>query len=77
LHVAHLWVSEDLRGAGLGAEVLTAIEAAGRARGAGAVWLDTFSFQAAPFYERLGYREFGRLDDFPPGETRHFLWKPL
>jgi hypothetical protein len=42
-----------------------------------AAYLDTFTFQAPKFYQRLGYREFGRLDDFPPGHARIWFWKPL
>ena len=38
---------------------------------------DTLAFQAKPFYEKLGYREFGRLEQYPAGGTKHFLWKPL
>ena len=37
------------------------------------VWLDTFSFQARGFYEKLGYTLFGTIDDYPPGESRFFL----
>jgi hypothetical protein len=37
----------------------------------------TYGFQAPGFYEKLGYREFGRLDKFPPGFSRLFYWKPL
>ena len=29
------------------------------------------------FYERVGYQEFGRLEEFPLGSARHFLWKSL
>jgi GNAT superfamily N-acetyltransferase len=72
-----LWVSEELRGGGLGAHLLGTAEAAARERGCGAVWLDTFSFQAPDFYKKPGYRQFGQLDDFPPGHAHHFLWKPL
>jgi hypothetical protein len=39
--------------------------------------VDTYGFQAPGFYERMGYAEFGRLEDFPPGSARHFLWKSL
>jgi GNAT superfamily N-acetyltransferase len=77
LFIHYLWVSGELRGGGLGAHLLGTAEAEGRERGCGAVWLDTFSFQAPGFYKRLGYRQFGQLDDFPPGHARHFLWKPL
>jgi hypothetical protein len=41
------------------------------------VWLDSFSFQAPGFYRRLGYAEFGVVEDYPPGHTRHFLKKRL
>lgn len=77
LHVRHLWVADRLRGVGVGTRLVRAVEDGARDRGCGAVWLDTFSFQARPFYLSLGYRDFGELADFPPGDTRHFLWKPL
>jgi GNAT superfamily N-acetyltransferase len=77
LYVHYLWVASELRGTGLGQDILARAEAEARQRGCHAVWLDTFSFQAPGFYEKLGYQEFGRLDDFPPGHSRHFLWKPL
>ena len=46
-------------------------------RGCRAVWLDTFSFQAPGFCRTQRYQEFGRLDDYPAGHTRHFFWKAL
>jgi GNAT superfamily N-acetyltransferase len=77
LFVSHLWVDEALRHHGAGRHVMNAIEGVGRKRGCGAAWLDTFSFQALAFYRAIGYRPFGELHDFPPGHTRHYLWKPL
>jgi GNAT superfamily N-acetyltransferase len=77
LFIDYLWVSDELRGRGLGAQLLGRAEAAARERGCGAAWLDTFSFQAPGFYTKLGYRHFGQLDDFPPGHARYFMWKPL
>lgn len=75
LYVGRLWVADDLRGAGLGSELMSALESAARERGCIGAWLDTFSFQARPFYEHLGYRQFGELCDFPPGHSRHFMAK--
>jgi hypothetical protein len=46
-------------------------------RGCPHAWVDTFSFQARPFYERLGYRVFGVLPDYPTGHERYFLCKAL
>lgn len=77
LHVTTLAVAEEWRGKGIGTRLLRAVEEEGRRRGCANVWLDTFSFQAQPFYERAGYRVFGVLEDFPPGETRYFMTKGL
>jgi GNAT superfamily N-acetyltransferase len=77
LFVELLFVPEALRGRGYGLRLLEAAEHAAVARNCHAVWLDTYDFQAVPFYERLGYREFGRLEDYPREHTRHFLRKDL
>ncbi len=76
LFVRYLWVSEELRGRGVGRDLMVRAEACARERGCHSAWLDTFSFQARGFYEKLGYREFGRLD-YPPAHSRHFLQKQL
>jgi GNAT superfamily N-acetyltransferase len=77
LHISVLWVDEGVRGHGYGVELLAAAEAEARRAGCGRVFLDTFSFQARPFYERNGYEVFGVLEDFPPGHERYFLRKSL
>jgi hypothetical protein len=40
-------------------------------------WLETYSFQARPFYERHGYTVFGVLDNHPIGHQRYFMQKAL
>jgi len=77
LHVRHLWVDASLRRQGHGRRLLATAEAVAAGRGCRAVWLDTFSFQAPDFYLGLGYRPFGRLEDYPPGHARLFVWKPV
>jgi GNAT superfamily N-acetyltransferase len=77
LHVALLWVAADRRHRGLGSKLLGAIESAAAQRGCRAAHLDTFSYQARPFYERHGYVLFATLDDYPPGHQRFFLRKSL
>jgi GNAT superfamily N-acetyltransferase len=77
LFVRYLWVAEEHRGGGYGERLLHEAEDEARSRGCHAIWLDTFSFQAPAFYRRLGFEEFGRLDGYPGGHSRHFLWKPL
>ena len=53
-------------------------EAEARKRGVRNVFLDSFSFQAPKFYAKLGYREYGRLKEFPkPATHRRSLTKAL
>ena len=52
-------------------------EAEALRRGCHAASLDTYSFQARGFYERLGYSVFGIIDDCPPGHSRIYLIKRL
>lgn len=77
LHIALFWVSADRRRQGLGSRVLAAIETAAVERGCSQAHLDTFSYQARPFYERQGYRLFATLENYPPGQQRFFLRKTL
>lgn len=72
-----LWVRADLRGQGWGARLLAGAEAEALRHGSTGIWLDTFSFQARPFYEARGYELFGEIGDHPRGHTRHFLRKRL
>ena len=72
----HLFVlPESLRGQGLGTRIMRMAEEEAVRRNCVGIFLDTFSFQARPFYERLGYQVFGTLEDFPPGHSRYFMRK--
>jgi GNAT superfamily N-acetyltransferase len=77
LEISYLWVREDLRGNGYGTRLLAAIEREGVTRGCGLALLNTFSFQAPAFYEKLGYTVFGVVDDYMAGCTRFYLRKRL
>jgi O-acetyl-ADP-ribose deacetylase (regulator of RNase III)/GNAT superfamily N-acetyltransferase len=77
LHIYFLWVSDEARHQGYGRALLERAEAEARARGCQGVHLDTHDFQAPAFYESLGYRVFGTLEDYPPGHRRYFLRKDL
>jgi GNAT superfamily N-acetyltransferase len=79
---SHLWVDllfvpESMRGTGIGRKLMSEAEAEAMRRGCCAAVLDTFSFQARGFYERLGYSVFGILNDCPPGHYRFYLTKRL
>lgn len=72
-----LWVTELQRGLGHGSRLLSALENGARSRGCIGIYLDTYSFQARPFYERHGYTVFGVLPDLPPGGAKYYLAKRL
>ena len=77
LTIETLFVPEAHRGSGLGSEVMNLAEQEAVRRGCIGVWVDTHSFQAPGFYERLGYSPFGVIEDYPPGHSRLFLQKRL
>jgi len=77
LFVHWLWVAETYRRQGVGSRLLMSAEDAARAKGCQGAYLDTFTFQAPKFYKRHGYREFGRLENFPPGHSRIWFAKRL
>ena len=75
LHVDLLFVPEDLRRTGIGRRIMIDAEEEAIRRGCRGAWLDTYSFQARGFYERLGYAMFGTIENYPPGHSRFFLKK--
>ncbi len=75
LFVELLFIPEEMRRNGLGRKMMATAEEEARARACRGVWLDTFSFQARGFYEKLGYSVFGAIENFPPGHARYFLKK--
>jgi GNAT superfamily N-acetyltransferase len=77
LYVNILFVPEALRGRGLGTTLMRDAEAEARRRGCRGALVDTFSFQARPFYERLGYTVIAAVPDYPPGHACFFLSRRL
>lgn len=77
LQVHAVWLPEELRGSRYGSTLMHEAEQEAVRRGCPRVFLETLSFQALPFYEKLGYSVFSRLPDFPPGGARYALTKSL
>lgn len=70
-------VPEQMRGQGIGERLMRMAEDIAQKKNCIGIWLETFSFQAPGFYRKLGYSEFGRLADYPPGHTRLYYQKTL
>ncbi|BAU11864.1 putative N-acetylmannosamine-6-phosphate epimerase superfamily protein [Leptolyngbya sp. NIES-3755] len=67
LLIEALWVEESLRHQGFGRQLMRVAEQEAKQRGCTEAILDTFSFQAKGFYEKLGYEMFAQVDDYPSG----------
>nr|MBP9781876.1 GNAT family N-acetyltransferase [Candidatus Woesebacteria bacterium] len=77
MEIATLWVDEKARGQGLGQKLMEMAEAEGKKRGATFAYTNTFTWQAPGFYEKIGYQLYGKLDDFPVGNTLSYYRKDL
>jgi hypothetical protein len=56
---------------------MTLLEDEAIRRGCKHAHVDTLSFEARPFYEKLGYELFATLEDYPEGYCKYFLKKRL
>jgi GNAT superfamily N-acetyltransferase len=77
LFIQFFWMEQKLRGKDHGTRLIGAIEDEARKFGATRSYLDTMSFQAPGFYRACGYEEFGSIDGYPEGVTRHWFTKAL
>lgn len=77
LTIELLWLSEPSRGRGIGRTLVARAEAFAVAHGFHHAKVETTSFQARPFYERLGYEVYGVLEEFPPGHHTCYLKKAI
>jgi GNAT superfamily N-acetyltransferase len=76
-YVELLWLSSRARKQGLGRELIAEAERRARRRGSRLMHLNTYSFQAPGFYEKLGFRRFGKMSGSPKGASRYFYVKGL
>jgi GNAT superfamily N-acetyltransferase len=71
------WVAQKARRLSVGSALMAAAEKEARRRKAKLMYLDTFSYQARPFYEKLGYSVFGILKLGRKGLERYWMSKAL
>jgi GNAT superfamily N-acetyltransferase len=77
MYISLLWVDKSLRNLGYGTQLMQLVEAEAIRMGNTYAHVDTYSFEAKPFYEKLGYKLFATLEDYPPEHKKHFLKKRL
>ena len=77
LSIQALTLDESLRGQRHGTRKIELAEEEAVRRGCPRVFLETLSFQALPFYEKMGYVVHSKLEGFPPGGARYALTKLL
>ena len=77
LYISLMWVEESLRNRGYGTKLLEMMENEAVKLGCRHAHVDTYSFEARPFYEKNGYTVFALLENYPEGHSKHFLKKKL
>lgn len=77
LQVQAVWLPDSLRGHKYGTQLMALAESEALRRGCRNVFLETYSFQALPFYKKCGYTVHSCISDFPVGGARYALTKSL
>jgi len=77
LFVSAIFVAQRFRRHGIGRELMRRAEALALEQGCDAIYLDTFDYQAPGFYEKLGFKVFGKLENYPPPHQRFYLVKRI
>ena len=77
LYIRHLWVDKNYRSLGYGKKLISAAESHGHRQNYIGIYIDTFDVNTAHFYERVGFKIYGEIPNFPIGFNRIFLYLPL
>ncbi|WP_444996112.1 GNAT family N-acetyltransferase [Aliikangiella sp. IMCC44359] len=73
--ISVVWVDKKLRNKGVGSLLMQRAEAEAKKRGCVAAQVDTLSFQAPMFYQKLGFKTVGKITGFSEHPERYFLLK--
>ena len=77
LEIEYLFVKEDLRGQGIGSQLLHQAESEAKMRNCRFAFVNTYQFQAPAFYQKQGYKEVFTLKDYPYTGQRYYYQKDL
>ena len=77
MYIDDMWVEEKYRRQGLGSKVFQAVEQVAEEKGCHLIFLETWDFQAKPYYIKHGYSVFSTLRECPAGHKDYGLYKRL
>ena len=77
LEIEYLFVKDDLRGQGIGSQLLQQAESEAKKKNCRYVFVNTYQFQAPAFYQKHDYQEVFTLKDYPCTGQRHYYQKDL
>lgn len=78
VHVAALAVKLSYRNSSIGSSLMNEMEMFCLKKNIRMVTVSTLSYQALGFYQKLEYRIFGQIEDYPfQGTTKYYLLKHL
>ena len=77
LEIEYLFVKEDLRGQGIGSQLLQRAESEAKKKNCRYAFVNTYQFQAPAFYQKYDYKEVFTLKDYPYTGQRHYYQKDL
>lgn len=68
-------VSDSVRGLGVGSELMERVFEHSKSLGCTFALVNTYSFQAAPFYQKVGFKPIFEVPGFTGGHSKIFLRK--
>lgn len=77
LEIEYLFVKEELRGQGIGSQLLQQAESEAKKRNCRFAFVNTYQFQAPDFYQKYGYKEVFTMKEYPYTGQRHYYQKEL
>ena len=77
LEIEYLFVKEDLRGQGIGSQLLQQAESEAKKRNCRFAFVNTYQFQAPAFYQKYGYKKVFTMKDYHYTGQRHYYQKEL
>ena len=74
-HIYMTWVDEKYRGKGLGSQIMDMVIQYAHENNLTGIKTETWDFQARGFYEKKGFKVYGKLENHPKGITEFYLFR--